>query len=368
MDNANGLIKTDVIKSLNTELLAGKGADIIIMDDLPLSDYIEKGVFMDISDIFTKDIGESILLKNVADCYTSNGEIFGMPMRVFLPYYGMHEDILSNTKTVEDLAAYCEGKELKLMEPYRYDKLVRFFLINYSDEIFSDDGQIDKERLSSFLSSIDIIAKQIGSDAESNGGYLEDNSLNTRLLNMYLGYPDVLMWEDYTMLSTGTIGFNTGYEHLIAILNQTNGTFGPINDTFYPNGIVGINQQTKEPELARDFVSSLFEETMQSLDLYDGFPVNENVLNNWMNPSSPRNAEAYWTQEFVMDEIPFHGLTKDDMRNIVTMVKSLTRPAYTDDSGCTMIVEGAVAYLKGEKTLEQAVDEISRKINLYQSE
>jgi hypothetical protein len=28
----------------------------------------------------------------------------------------------------------------------------------------------------------------------------------------------------------------------------------------------------------------------------------------------------------------------------------------------------AVAYLKGEKTLEQAVDEISRKINLYQSE
>jgi hypothetical protein len=185
---------------------------------------------------------------------------------------------------------------------------------------------------------------------------------------MYLGYPDVLMWEDYTMLSTGTIGFNTGYEHLVAILNQINGTFGPINDTFYPNGIVGINQQTKEPELARDFASSLFEETLHSLDLYDGFPVNENALNNWVKPGPPRYAETYWTQEFVMEEIPFHGLTNDDMRNVVTMVKSLTRPAYTDDSGCTMIVEGAVAYLKGEKTLEQAVDEISRKINLYQSE
>jgi hypothetical protein len=36
-------------------------------------------------------------------------------------HYGMQDDILSNTETVEDLAAFCEGKEVKLMEPYRYD-------------------------------------------------------------------------------------------------------------------------------------------------------------------------------------------------------------------------------------------------------
>ncbi len=365
---AYGVAKTDTINTLNTELLAGNGADIIIMDDLPLSDYIEKGVLMDISDIFIKASGEHILLQNVSDCYTRDGEIFCMPMRVFLPCYGMQEDILNYTKTVEDLATYCEGKELKLMEPYRYDKLVRFFLINYSNEIFSEDGLIDEERLSSFLSSIDIIAKQIGSDAESNGGYLEDNSINTRLIDKYLGYLDVLLWEDYVMLSTDTIGSNVSCEHLIAILNHINGTFGSINDTFYPNGIVGINQQTKEPELARDFVSSLFEETMQIKDLADGFPVNENALNNWIKPGDSRDSEAYWTREFALEEIPFLGLTKDDMQKVVTMVKSTTRPAYTDDSGCTIIVEGAVAYLKGEKTLEQAVDEISRKVNLYQSE
>jgi maltose-binding protein MalE len=368
MDGSHSLIETDVIHALNTELLAGKGADIIIMDGLPLSDYIEKGVFMDISDLFSTGDGECTLLKNIVDCYTRNGEIFCMPMRVVLPYYGMHDDILSDTKTVEALAAYCNGKEIKLMEPYRYDRLARFFLINYSNEVFTEDGHIDREGLSTFLNSIDIIAKQTGSDAEANGGYLEENDLNARLMDLYLGYPDVLMWENHTILSTDTIISKADYVHLIAILNYLNGTFGPINDTFYPNGIVGINQRTKEAELAKDFVRSLFTEAMQSLDLWDGFPVNENVLNNWMKPDFSRSAESYWTHEIELEEIPFQGLTEDNIRNVITMVKSLTRPAYTDHSGCTMIVEGAVSYLKGEITLEQAVDEISQKINLFQSE
>jgi ABC-type glycerol-3-phosphate transport system substrate-binding protein len=368
MEGSHSLTETDVIQTLNTELLAGKGADIIIMDGLPLYDYIEKGVFMDISDLFTKDAGESILLQNIADCYTRSGEIFCMPMRVILPYYAMHEDILSSTKTVEALAAYCDGKELKLMEPYRYDKLARFFLINYSNEIFTEDDQIDREGLSSFLRSIDIIAKQIGSDANANGGYLEEDDLNARLMDLYLGYPDTLMWENHTMLCMDTILSNYDYLHLIAILNQTNGTFGPINGTFYPNGLVGINQKTKESELAKDFVSSLFAETMQSLDPWDGFPVNESALSNWIKPDSTRSVDTYWTQNFVLEEIPFQGFTEDNIRNVVTMVKSLTRPAYTDDSGITMIVEGAVSYLKGEITLDQAVDEISQKVNLYQIE
>lgn len=368
MDGAHSLTEEDMIRTLNTELLSGKGADIILMDGLPLSDYIEKGVFMDISDIFTNGEGESILLKNIADCYTSNGEIYCMPMRVILPYYAMHEDILSHTRTIEALAEYCDGKELKLMEPYRYDRLARFFLISYSNEIFAADGQIDRDGLSSFLRSIDIIAKQIGSDAVENGGYLEGNDLNARLMDLYLGYPDILMWENYTMLCTDTILSNYDYLHLIAILNQINGTFGSINGTFYPNGLVGINQKTKEPELARDFVSSLFAEPLQSLDPWDGFPVNESALSTWMNPDTTRSADSYWTQELVMEEIPFQGFTEDNIQYLVSMVKSLTRPAYTDSNGTTMIVDGAVSYLKGEITLQQAVDEISQKYYLYQIE
>ena len=368
MDASSSLTKTDMIQALNTELLSGKGADIILMDGLPLSDYIEKGVFKDISDIFKKDNGEDILLKNIADCYTKDGEIFCMPMRVILPYYGMQEDLLSSVQSVEALAAYCEGKEIKLMDPYRYERLVRFFLVNYSNEIFTEDGDIDREGLSSFLSSIDMIAKQIGSDVTEDGGYLVDNSLNTRLSDLYLGYPDVLMWEDHSMLSSDIILSISDYEHLIAILNHINGTFGSINNTFYPNGIVGINRQAKEPKLAEDFVSSLFAEPMQSIELWDGFPVNETVLNNWIKPDSTRSTVSYWTKEVVLKEIPFQGLTEDNIQDVVTMVKSLTRPAYTDDNGCTMIVDGAVSYLKGEITLEQAVDEISQKVNLYQSE
>ncbi len=46
-----GVEISDAIKLLNTEIMAGKGPDIIILDDLPVDSYIENGLLADIKDI-----------------------------------------------------------------------------------------------------------------------------------------------------------------------------------------------------------------------------------------------------------------------------------------------------------------------------
>ena len=47
----DGKTVSDAIRSLNTEIMAGNGPDIILMDGLPIEDYIEKGGLEDLSDM-----------------------------------------------------------------------------------------------------------------------------------------------------------------------------------------------------------------------------------------------------------------------------------------------------------------------------
>lgn len=50
-----GVDTSDAIKKLNTEIMAGKGPDILLLDNLPVDSYIENEVLADIKDIVTTD-------------------------------------------------------------------------------------------------------------------------------------------------------------------------------------------------------------------------------------------------------------------------------------------------------------------------
>ncbi|MGN6711839.1 hypothetical protein [Anaerocolumna jejuensis] len=60
---------TDYIKKINTELLAGKCADILVLDGLPVDSYIEKGVLADISSIIKPLEKNGNLMSNILDNY-----------------------------------------------------------------------------------------------------------------------------------------------------------------------------------------------------------------------------------------------------------------------------------------------------------
>ena len=41
----------DTIRALNAELLNGSGADVLMLDGLPVESYMEKGILADLSDL-----------------------------------------------------------------------------------------------------------------------------------------------------------------------------------------------------------------------------------------------------------------------------------------------------------------------------
>lgn len=72
----DGKTVSDAIRSLNTEIMAGNGPDIILMDGLPIVDYIEKGVLEDLSDMVesVKENGEEFF-ENVLSSYKKGEKV-----------------------------------------------------------------------------------------------------------------------------------------------------------------------------------------------------------------------------------------------------------------------------------------------------
>lgn len=367
--------ESDVIRAFNTEILSGDGADIILMDGLPLSSYIQKGVLMDLSECFSKMQEESSLLSNISNYYKQGGKIYCMPMKFYMPIYAMSKDIFKYTNSVEDLANYCKSSDQSLMDVLSYKELVQIFLYTYSDEIFSEDGQVNEDKLSSFLSSMNVIAKQIGAKADGSYGWtygytLEGEITNYRIRKILSGSAPNLLVNNVDSAIT-FVGDWEDFHLTITSINNVKGTYYSINDTFVPNGLIGINKITNDSELAKDFVLFLFNQEIQSMHLNDGLPVNEKALESWIQEPLPMNFYyGYCVEDKDGNKLPFviNPATMEEKQRVGEEVRTLTKPVYSDFIGMDMITSGAVEYLKGEKTLEQAVSDICQKVNLYLNE
>ncbi|MDO5601321.1 MAG: hypothetical protein Q4G07_01000 [Oscillospiraceae bacterium] len=88
-----GLTKDDLIKSLNTELLAGTGPDVLILDDMaPLDSYLESGVFTDLTDL----IDTSGLYENLLGCGQYQGRQYAIPAGFGFPALLSYYDDMEN--------------------------------------------------------------------------------------------------------------------------------------------------------------------------------------------------------------------------------------------------------------------------------
>ena len=57
------------VDTLNAQLLAGEGPDILLLDSLPIQTYIDKGVLVDLSDIANKCCEKEGCYKNIIEAY-----------------------------------------------------------------------------------------------------------------------------------------------------------------------------------------------------------------------------------------------------------------------------------------------------------
>ncbi len=355
---ADRTVKEDYIRALNTELLAGNGPDILVLNELPADSFVEKGVLTDISDIIQPMIDKGELYPDIMKNYIRDDKIYCVPARFNLQLLCGRTSDAQNLTTLEDLADYAANHMDKtLFGSMTLEDFITTFAPYITNKILNDDGKINKEKLVSELETLKSIGDNIGIIDEYKGDseYINKNELNL---------------VDKTELNLSECsGFNNAI-YPIGVVELIKGSYTVFENSFTSSCELGINQASKSQELAKEFISLVLSEEIQKDDFYDGFPVNKKGLS--LNAQEDRSNYGLTTGITTDDGkdlvYTFEALNKEQMEQLIQNCSKASNRIVKDEPLLETLKEETKEFFQGSLSAEETADLIIEKANVYLSE
>lgn len=379
-----GTTRADQIRVLNTELLGGNGADILVIDGLPLESYIEKGVLMDLSEFYKGIAQESPVVDSVLKSMKKEKGLYQLPVRAkVLGMYGTKEE-MDALQSLDSLSAYLEkGGGRELLSAHAYEYYIRLLLtLNYK-ELFAqgEKSAVPEKELKKLLDTARKLGQAAGAETDTIKNYYLKNmpDLTEESLIKEMGGTEFLSSVD----SNNDLNARKGRQAVVkeaggvyslieacGVLSELKALPQGVHGLYLPKGMVGVNNSSNKKELAQEFLKLLFSEEIQSLDLNDGFPVNEKALSAWSQREATEDGAGIAIAAGDDDEGMFSASepSGEQLAPFIQLLKEADTPVLIDDVILEVMVDEGIAYCNGEKSLEDAASNILSKSKTYLAE
>lgn len=366
-NGADGVSQEDAIKALTTELLAGQGPDVLDLDGLPLSAYIEKGVLLDLGTLASSQT----LLPNIAGTYLQpDGSCPAIPTQFSVPLLHGSSSAIAASRDLPDMVHWLKENRAAFNHPLSMEKLIwllDFFAGPYMDRLAAGD----RATLTEYLTNL----KEIW-DMEQ--GKLVEDGLS--------GEPDfnfgALSW------SVDACGIHMGelckFEGLYAAWQTSENKGDGVTDTLFggnlyrPRCILGVNARSEVAEEATAFVETVLSQPVQSAAVGVGMPVNIAAFDATTqadeDPIRNGRYSTYGTTLVDKDggDVPIMlGINyppEEYRREWAERIKALDTPVNWELTAMNIIEAETADFFAGTMTLEATVERVSQKLELYRSE
>ena len=340
----------DRIRALNARILAGDGPDVFVLDGLPTESYIKKGILADLMPTLA-DRKED-LVPGILSAYTTEEKVYMLPLRFSVTVFVTSGQESSVYSTLEALVEYSEENNGIMQGGYSYADLVEMLYYNYRPDMISKDGVVKKESLKIFL-------EQTKRFCESEG--ISGTTDHSRTyLQGYSGANDLLYGNAKFMF----VLVNGGSElaELPSIVKYKNGEIVGNNGVFFPSAMLGVNSMSKKKDLAYLFFQFAISNEVQKRHIFfSGYPIDVKVLDKFANTDLSHIVVAGGNN----GELDFSYFTKEESAQMIGIAKNVSTPFTVNASVWQIIENESVEYLKGEKGLEECVDVIASRVQLY---
>lgn len=376
MSGDDSVTAEDAIKTLNTQIMAGNGPDVLVLDGLPADSYMEKGILCDIADIVADADSADGLFTNITDAYKKDGAAYQVPLRFYCTVAEKDEGIGqvggAPEKLAETVKALKDGDA-----PVFYAQCAEMLLYTLYDVYsasWKSEAGIDEQALRSTLEVAKTLYELDGYEEKER----EPHSYYGDVWGLYqnqtlYGTVDTgSSWRimDRAKLSLGTLSSVHFVQDLYGIENAKPGSFellcGEGQKTFVPLVCMGLTEAAKDNELAKDFLRAALSAEGQAQMTY-GFSVNRKAY-----AAECENGKEYSIGGSGPDGIQFgyevKKLSGEQKQALTEMLESLETPIWNDRVVMDLVIGEGAGYLRGEKSLEDAVGAIVQKVRLYVSE
>lgn len=300
MTNAEGTGATreDVIRQLNTELLAGTGPDLLILDGLAGDSLIRQGLLTDLTGL----ADWSAVRENVLAAYTREDGLYAVPMGMRAYIVGGRPDtvddrLLSLSGITDAMEQSGEANACLAFSGSLYEQIFDLFYPASADAIWRD-GQFQPDAYTEFTEQLNRIARAAGAktiqastageEPEMEGAanaefYAAGYSAGT--LNNFWngegrwfaeGWGSAVQATAFSLLQRDEEGSLTGSAPGEVTLYPMPGVEG--TGALEPLCAAALPVNSENQALALDFLQLMLSDTVQSAAGLDALPVTESGL------------------------------------------------------------------------------------------
>lgn len=403
----DGVTREDALKNLATALAAGEGPDILLMDDLPYSSYADKGVLMDLSTMYEELQTEYTYFDKIVNAMRRDGALYTIPLGFSVPVLIGDEGSLSGIQSAEDMvSAFREAKvvggaaKVGLVDA---PTVLQALMFNYGSSFTRENGSLDREAVVKFLElgrqiyELDrenLTQEEIEERNKTWNRWSDLDMASARRSNQMYAISKgaesaamgMMIYGDRFAIGTLGGGIKNGFNTFYATLESRKMDYMLLpgeGKAALPMTLFGINAASGAAEYAQGFVRYALGDWLCEEEMSWTIPINRDALvkmqdNPYKDDQGNPSYEPYvWMSSAMRNE---DGSIGPGLAIEVKWCKPEEYEAYNamldsiDTVSCceymlrdTVLEEGAKA-LTGEQNIEESVDAIERKLQLYLAE
>lgn len=402
-----GVDTSDAIKKLNTEIMAGKGPDILLLDNLPVDSYIENGVLADIKDIVTTD---KSIFPRLIKAYEKDDAIYQFPLRISLPVLVGNKDLIKEANDLNSLLTvikeYSSQTDSRIFEYLGTpEEFIYNFYFIFENGWINKNNKINKNDLTNFLEICaeiyeiskdkdDIYKEQMYDDYvnqmkslglsenEIESGYSEISRDGNRYMNS-ININGMSHYKNKPLLALGSIDTPYQFEALYNLmLRDSSITYEILKNNeesiFYPTSKIGINNKSKNIKLAKEILSNILTSNVYSENLT---PNKEQITNsllmdnisNEYEYNSENNhylkfVEKDINSDGVLIETPIYWLNENDINDINSRIDKIDTERETNMILISELAKQFTEIIDKNLKPKDATEKIIDNIEIYLSE
>ena len=405
MDGDNAVSREDALRNLNTRLLAGDVPDVIVMDQMDIEQYADKGVLRELDGILQPYLDDGILYQNIVEGMrmTEKNKIYSVPMMVYLPLWLGEKMYLDGEDSLEDIVAGMEKARQKhpegaiLYTLYPKDVLLQTMPVCLPAWT-GEDGSLDVEKLTAYYQAVrrmweidcagfDDAGREAWQKNNMEWYAPEDMDMADIGFNFQYAVQQNFgeTWLQLGFLMTpqvGMTGIHVTKANMAADWQEKeledavayDAYTGQADNVYWARTIVGLCEQGKEPELAEAYMNLLLSDPMMRKWWLDkprnrsGLTIRKDSLGDILDIDNIEFGQTMGFKDPTGVNHPNFWPTEEEKQWLYQMMEDASccyRPG-TMLEECAM--EVGVRVLEGELTPEEGAKEVERKMAIAMEE
>ena len=363
---ADGFSVSDAIRKLNTQIMAGEGPDIIVLDNLPAEEYISNGILEPVTDIVNEKKNE--LFFNMIERSNKDSEIYCVPTTFRIPVIVGNSNVV-DAKSSNEVIDQMQQQENPIITKsnFPYAAIYMFATSNMVEK----DG-INEEKLTSYYQDM-LRLKELSNVTDKMMGESDYSMKQAANTFPYTGSNvpiDVFFGE--AKAGVGQIQCGMTYIQLNSVRKQKDIQFDYLNKGggyyYMPTEVLGINSMSPSKDAAKEFLSLYLTEEVQDTNTM-GFSINRNSMRHGVEVTDqPQYLTTSYKNMEDTSGLDFYSLSPDEFNELIQLVELADTSVQMDAAVMEIVMEQADKILYEGLDVQTAVHTVCDKINLYLKE